>query len=148
MNKITKFNFYNNLNEEVLFVKIIDVQNSLTNAGFNVSYQARYGNNILCVSKNGKEIIKLYVKICNAKKPIWGLTKNRLDLLNENENNYVVILTYLTDCYIYHREQVTQLIKSASLGGGGDYKITEKQNFSKESFEDLINELQLLVSVK
>ncbi len=86
----------------------------------------------------------LYAKISNSDPGFWGLTKNQLDRLNNNQVRWFAVLLAAshTDGYLFSSYQINQRIKDGTfeLSIDGDYKIHENTDCSaRHAFRGLTN---------
>jgi len=93
--------------------------------GFDIMQKNTHGENIFFLEKKGINMV-LYIKICNAVAPMWGLTVNRLNLLNSENTDFAIVLFYKSDSYVYESKRIDELLRNVPLGEDGDYKLTAK----------------------
>jgi len=74
----------------------------------------------------GKNVTQanIYRKVSNLNNPFWGLTKNRLDQLENDGCDYYVRLDYPNGSIVLTSNEVKALISKKSVAQDGDYKIT------------------------
>lgn len=88
------------------------------------------------MSDLGKNITnaKIYTKISNLEQPFWGMTKNRLEQLKQEEDFYVRF-DYPKGSIVLTSEQIEELIKDKNVAQDGDYKIVLKD------LKDILNKI-------
>jgi len=74
----------------------------------------------------GKNVTQanIYRKVSNLDKPFWGLTKNRLDQLDKEPNDYYVRLDYPGGSIVLTSDEVKTLVSNKQVAQDGDYKMT------------------------
>ena len=87
----------------------------------------------------GKNVSKTntYEKKSNLSTPFWGLTKNRLDQLDAEPEDYNVRLDYPNGHITLSSQQVKDLLSNKKVAGDGDYKVNS---------EDIIEYLKKLIA--
>lgn len=68
--------------------------------------------------------VNIYKKVSNLDEPFWGLTKNRLDQLAADAQDYCVQFDYPDGSIVLTSAQVSQLVKNKNVATDGDYKIS------------------------
>lgn len=66
----------------------------------------------------------IYHKVSSLSKPFWGLTKNRIDQLEKEPNDYYVRLEHPNGSIVLTSGEVKALISKKQVAQDGDYKIT------------------------
>ena len=92
----------------------------------------------------------LYVKISNSNPGFWGLTKNQIDRLKENKNQWYVVLLArdINGGYILTKNDVIQRINNGKfeLSCDGDYKVNENTDCDKKHvFQELETVLNIIL---
>ena len=107
------------MNKDVLIKK-------LNNAFINCGLKKDFGNNIYEFAGLFNALV--YVKESNANPPIWGLTSNRIDQLNESKKVWFVIFlhTTLEKVYLLSSNDIKGLVTNKNVAGDGDFKINLK----------------------
>jgi len=125
-------------------------------SNFRESIQGEYGKKLKLTSIS-KQVFELederncllYVKARSANPKKWGVTKNVIDRLKNQNSPWFVILLFLSheNGYLLSMDDVSFYIKSVwPLGTDGDYKPSEGSYLSRNrpfnSLSSLIEELK------